>query len=265
MARTDEDTACHGTLSLHAACLAAADALFQNERHDSIKLGLYVRKRCGLHGNTRPLGNTARLLTALLRRHFPGDAFLTVALLRDPRFDLHRDVQNEWLPNLVVELRQSDGGGTWVESETGHSALECGTTGTSNAFRWGVLLTGVYKFSARALLHCSMPGASPRIVLIAWTPAGWNSAPVAVMRELRQLGFVVPTVDQCARARLSTWSQHALVQSALTLSAFANQKCHYPRDAPWPAGVLRHQDAGGHPHGTAFVELEDDEADHTSQ
>ncbi|OLP85734.1 hypothetical protein AK812_SmicGene33237 [Symbiodinium microadriaticum] len=42
----------------------------------------------------------------------------------EPSFQLHKDVQNTWLPNLVVELRPSEGGGTWVEDSQGDFAVE---------------------------------------------------------------------------------------------------------------------------------------------
>ena len=100
-----ENFPCHGPADLHAACLAAADQLHQCPDSCSLKLGLYVRAGCGLHECTRKLAMTTMLCTALLRQHFPENAFLTLALLRDPRFLPHRDLQNEWLPNLVIELR----------------------------------------------------------------------------------------------------------------------------------------------------------------
>ena len=162
---------CHGPEGLRAACADAADALLQDR--ESIQLGLFVRVKCGLHARTRTLASTTTMCASLLRQLFPGEAFLTIALLHDPHFDPHKDLQNEWLPNLVVELRQSHGGGTWVECDSGNLAIEL----ANGEFRWGVVMTGIYKFSARCLLHCSMPGATPRVALVAWTPAGWKSAP----------------------------------------------------------------------------------------
>ena len=243
---------CHGPENLKASCIGVADALLQDR--DCIQLGMFVRVKSGLHARTRSLMSATAMFTSLLRQRFPGEAFLTMALLRDPHFAPHKDLQNEWLPNLVVELRQSNGGGTWVECESGNLAVEL----ANGEFRWGVVMTGAYKFSARGLLHCSMPGATPRVALVAWTPAGWQSASRHLLQELGDLGFVIPTLNQCARARLSIWSEKAMVQSTLAFHA----PPHVPNNhrGMWPEGTLC-QDRKGYntsltPH-TSCLESED--------
>ena len=85
---------------------AATETLNRRFSLDELRLGLFVRVGCGLHERTRQLPTATMLFTVLVRQHFPGSPFLTLALLRDPCFGLHRDAQNDWLPNLVVELRQ---------------------------------------------------------------------------------------------------------------------------------------------------------------
>ena len=57
--------------------------------------------------------------------------------------------------------------------------------------------------------------------------------------ELRDLGFVVPSENQCARAKLSIWSERTVVQSALAFRLPSSFKPRTPHGL-WPAGTLRH-------------------------
>ena len=230
MARREED--------LHETCVEAADSLCLQYGAE-LRLGLYVRVGCGLHEFTRQLRNHTELFTALLRERFPQSPFLTIALLHDPNFGIHQDIQNAWLPNLVVELRASHGGGTWVENEEGTVALE----DSNGSLRWGSILTGAYKLSARALPHCSIRGTSPRTVLVGWTSAGWKAASPQLLRELQEMGFVPPTQAQCDRARLSRWSGKRTVQKTLNFAKVTADKNLRSAPAPtrpllWPKGTL---------------------------
>ena len=71
--------------------------------------------------------------------------------------------------------------------------------------RWGSVLTGSYRFSARRLLHSSYPGCGTRVLLVAWVPSSWERCPVPLMRAILNLGFVAPTHSQAQRAKESIW------------------------------------------------------------
>ena len=225
----------YGSSCLWSSCQELGDALARRFHGKPLNLGLYVRVKCGLHEHTRQLAAVAELFAALIRQEFPGSPFLTMALIHDPHFDLHRDHKNDWLPNLILELKPSQGGGTWIEEPEGRTAIET----RDGAILWGTVLSGAYKLSARAI-RCS-----PRLILVAWTPAAWKTVSLDIMSYLETLGFVKPTTQQSERAKLSAWRGASIVQSTL----------HFRRISPpqtWPLGLLA---------GTSGVTLEcaDDE------
>ena len=211
MASSSATSPSHDPVDLHRACVATAEKLRSSCGSKGLRLGLFVRVGSGLHDGTRAMTDETKQFAALIRQHFPGSPFLTMALLDDPDLGLHKDLQNSWLPNLIVELRPSPGGGTWVECEQGKFALE----DSEGTLRWGTLLSGAYQLSARASLHCSMRGVSPRLILVGWTSAAWICVPQTLRSELETLGFVWPTKDQCERAKHSLWSGSRLIQTAL--------------------------------------------------
>ena len=217
----------HGPEDLQTSCMQMADALAPRFRHEPLCLGLYVRVKCGLHEHTRQLSAATKLFTALMRQELPGSPFLTIALIHDPD-DLHRDRQNDWLPNLVLELQSSHGGGTWVEESGGKTALET----HDGDILWGTVLKGTYKLSARVIRHCSIRGATPRVILVAWTPAAWKAVPPSIASSLEELGFVMPSICQSNRARHSIWRGTSLVQRTL---CFAKKPS---LERSWPLGSL---------------------------
>ena len=220
--------------------LEKAEAMHAALGKDKITFGLYVRVGCGLHAGTDRYVEEVQLMTKLLRRCFPGSPFLSLSLLKDPKFDLHRDLQNDWLPNLVIELKSSPQGGAWVENPRGDCAYES----DDGSIIWGTVLRGSFKLSARSQRHKSHGGSSPRHVLVAWTPAAWRTIPQELVDSLLQLGFVMPTEDQSLRARESTWGGNTSVQVPLSLP-----HARVPPDGPkrlstiWPSTALK--DASG--------------------
>ena len=218
----------HGSEDLQDLCIQMANALAPRFRKEPLRLGLYVRVKCGLHEHTRQLSAATKLFTAFMRQEFPGSPFLTIALIHDPHYDLHRDRQNDWLPNLVLELQSSHGGGTWVEESSGKVALET----HDGDFLWGTVLKGAFKLSARAVRHCSVRGASPRTILVAWTPAAWRTVPPDLISSLEELGFMMPSVCQSNRARHSIWRGTSLVQRTLCFPKVPSPKQN------WPLGSL---------------------------
>ena len=230
------DILCHGPSNTLAACQLLAQTLAERLGKRSLKLGLFVRVSCGLHEHTRLYADTTKLLASLLREQFPGSPFLAMATLWDPDFSLHRDQQNDRLPNLVIELQSSPPGGTWIENPEGNAALEVPT----GDLVWGTILRGASKISARAVRHGSVRGRTPRHVLVAWTPSGWRNTPSATMEVLRALGFVLPTVEDSRRAQLSTWRGSALIQRPIRFSSAARRgTSSTPGSDVWPKGVLQ--------------------------
>ena len=217
---------CHGSLSLRQLCTYVAASVLALPPQ-GMNLGLCYRVRCALHSATHSVPSVVRLFTAMIRQAFPEDPFLAIKVVRNPQFEPHRDQQNSHLPNLIVELQSSEHGGTWVETRHGEGdvALEC----PDDAVRWGHVLSGSYRLSARTQLHASYPGKGDRLLLIAWTPAAWQVCPKDLLSELRELGFVVPTSAQLQRAQVSLWGPQTSWQPPLT----------FQTSQVWPVGSLQ--------------------------
>ena len=207
----DRRTIRHGLPSLHQDCADMARALHSRLGLSALRLGLYVRIKSGLYTDTRNLARETRMFAALLRGVFPHSPFLAMSLLYEPDLGLHKDAQNDWLPSLIIELQSGVSGGTWIQDDEGQTAVES----DRGSFLWGTIMTGCYKLSSRSTLHCSVPGESPRLVLVAWTPAGWDTIQAPLKAELCQLGFVWPTAAESRRAMMSRWSSKMLVQQSL--------------------------------------------------
>ena len=221
-----ETLMCHGSLSLRQLCTHAASSVLTLPQQ-GMNLGLCCRVRCALHSSTHTVPSLVRLFTAMIRQAFPEDPFLAIKVVRNPQFGPHRDQQNSYLPNLIVELQSSEHGGTWVETHRGEGdvALEC----PDQTMRWGHVLSGVYRLSARTQLHASYPGKGDRLLLIAWTPAAWRMCPRDLLSDLQDLGFVVPSIAQLQRAQVSLWGPQTSWQPPLT----------FPVPRVWPAGSLQ--------------------------
>ena len=221
-----ETLMCHGPLSLRQLCTHVAESVLALPSQ-GMNLGLCCRVRCALHSATHSIPSVVRLFTAMIKQVFPEDPFLAIKVVRNPQFEPHRDQQNSYLPNLIVELQSSEHGGTWVETSRGEGdvALEC----PDDTLRWGQVLSGDYRLSARTRLHASYPGKGDRLLLVAWTPAAWQVCTRALFSELQDLGFVVPTPAQLQRAQVSSWGPQMSWQPPLIF-----------RSCPvWPVGSLQ--------------------------
>ena len=232
----------HGLLSLHQDCTQMAQILHRRFGTTELRLGLYVRVKSGLYSHTRNLAPETRMFAALLRGVFPESPFLAMALLYDPNMGLHKDAQNDWVPSLIIELQSSDSGGTWIQDDQGQAAVES----DKGSFLWGTVMTGCYKISSRTTLHCSVPGDSPRLVLVAWTPAGWETIRVPLQDELRQLGF---RVSYCRRESAS--DAQPLVQQSLSsaVSAAHRDQAHTRRHTSSWSSISPRRVATGDPTG----------------
>ncbi|CAE7254989.1 unnamed protein product, partial [Symbiodinium microadriaticum] len=188
---------CHGKEDVVQLCLDVVLPLLPQIPGGVLTFGLCSRVRFGLHLSTRRFSRLVDLCTLALRQHFPGEPFLACKIQYNPHLPPHRDCQNSHLPNLAIELLPAADGGTWIENPDGSVAMEC----PDGCVRWGSVLTGSYRFSARRLLHSSYPGCGTRVLLVAWVPSSWDRCPVPLMQEVLDLGFVAPTHSQAQRAK----------------------------------------------------------------
>ena len=230
---------CHGTEDVIRLCLDAVAPLLPQIPADGLIFGLCSRVKFSLHMPTRRFPMLVDLCTLALRQRFPGEPFLACKIQQNPRLPPHRDCQNAHLPNLAIELLPTADGGTWIENPEGSIALEC----PDGSVRWGSVLTGSYRFSARLLLHASYPGCSTRLLLVAWVPAAWDRCPASLMQDVLDLGFVAPTRSQAQRAKESIWGPRTCWQPPI-----------FSAVTPWGRGQLK-------PAPLAAIDLEDSEDD----
>ena len=230
---------CHGKEDVVQLCLDAVLPLLSQIPEGVLTFGLCSRVRFGLHLPTRQHSRLVDLCTLALRQHFPGEPFLAFKIQYNPQLPPHRDYQNAHLPNLAIELLPAAEGGTWVESSHGSVAVEC----QDGRVRWGTVMTGSYRFSARRLLHSSYPGHGIRVLLVAWVPSSWQRCPTLLMQEVLDLGFVAPTPSQAQRAKESIWGPHTCWQPPISAAT-----------VQWGRGQLK-------PAPPEAIELEDSEDD----
>ena len=203
------------------------DAPVRGEQGGSLSFGAYVHVRAGVRALSRVYPTLTRLLTRVLRHHFPGDTFTTLVVNFDVCAAPHRDQQNSWLPSLLLPLTQFVGGGIWVESPTG---LETRIFRGRRVLGAVAPLRGPTRLSARSLLHATEPWQGSRVLLVGFHLAGFRTLQLQDRAYLQQLGFLFPDEEQERRAMLSRWTPHGTqVQQALPCSA--------PK---WPVGKLRH-------------------------
>ena len=144
----------------------------------------------GIRNNTRLFPEVAKVLTRFVRQQRRNHTFTAVALFRGQKTELHSDQWNE--PdsyNLVLPITQVIGGGVWVQDSDGEDQcpqFDCNLPGRI------LHLPASFKPSRK---HCTVPWqglSAHRVVLVAYTPRGWNSLQWHDQQLLRDAGFHTP-------------------------------------------------------------------------
>ena len=222
----------HGEATYEDACGIAQQLLSLYK--GPVALGAYVRVKTGIRQHTHSLPETTRFFARFLADEFPGDCFLTLQVQINRNREPHKDVQNTRLPSLICNLSPSTPGGTWVEDSSGTVVLPC----SDGRVRAGKILTGKrYRLSARDLWHATFSTYEDRVLLLGFTPAGWQHISSQDMSGLLSLGFVAPHPEAEKQGQLSRWGHEACVQQGLEAFGFrtANKA---PRT--WDRGCLKY-------------------------
>ena len=145
----------------------------------------------GIRSNTRLFPEVTRVLTRFVRQQRRNHTFTAVALFRGQQTELHSDKWNE--PdsyNLVLPITQViSGGGIWIEDPDGEAQCpqyNCNLPGRI------LHLPALFKPSRK---HCTVPwqgSLAQRVVLVAYTPRGWNNLPFPDQQLLKDVGFHMP-------------------------------------------------------------------------
>ena len=222
----------HGEASYDDACGIAQQLLSLHQ--GPVALGAYVRVKAGIRQYTHSFPETTRFLARFLTDEFPKDCFLTLQVQINRNREPHKDMQNTSLPSLICNLSPSTPGGTWVEDSSGSVVLPC----SDGKVRAGKILTGRrYRLSARDLWHATFPTHEDRVLLLGWTPAGWQHISPQDMSGLLSLGFVAPHQEMERQGQLSRWVHESCVQQGLEAFGFrtANKKPNF-----WNRGRLKY-------------------------
>ena len=222
----------HGEASYEDACGIARQLLSLHQ--GPVALGAYVRVKAGIRQHTHSFPETTRFLARFLTDEFPGDSFLTLQVQMNRNREPHKDLQNTSMPSLICNLSPSTPGGTWVEDSSGSVVLPC----SDGRVRTGKILTGRrYRLSARDLWHATFPAREDRVLLLGFTPAGWQHIPSQDMSGLLSLGFVAPHPEEERQGQLSRWGHEACVQQGLEAFGFRTASRN---TQPWSRGRLKY-------------------------
>ena len=136
---------------------------------------------------TRQFPLAVQKICQFIRAADSGHPFASFVILRNVHSALHQDHNNSAAPNLLLPITAFEGGGVWIQDETGQD------------FRWhqGTLVAGhPHSFTdgpiylpARDRLHETLPWSGDRAIVAAYTPAGLDALSAADVQFLESLGF----------------------------------------------------------------------------
>ena len=142
----------------------------------------------GLRKSCLAFPRVVRVLTSLLRQAVPHLPFTSLAILDQVQSGPHRDLLNSFSPNVVIPLTSFEGGGIWIENQSG---------ATQRVVQGKPLSGNVCDFSlghvlvpARTCYHQTEPWSGRRVVLVGYCLD--NKFSVQDAEHLRALGFPLP-------------------------------------------------------------------------
>ena len=144
--------------------------------------------RCGF---TFP--RVVRVLTSLIRQAVPHLPFTSLAILDQVQSGPHRDLLNSSSPNVVIPLTSFEGGGIWIEDQSGATQrIVHGKPLSGNVCDFSL---GHVLVPARTCYHQTEPWSGRRVVLVGYCLDNKFSAQDA--EHLRSLVF--PCLRRLAR------------------------------------------------------------------
>ena len=161
----------------------------RGEGGTSFGSGAYVHGGVvGLRANTKDYPLSTMCLALWLRRVQPGLKFTSVMVLHQCQAELHRDLQNSHLVNIIVPLTAFSGGTLWVEGEGCEKRKFNASEIEGGPVPWR---DGAIVLHAAERAHCVLPWSGTRTVLVGFNVRFSEKLPAASRRLLVSLGFPI--------------------------------------------------------------------------
>ena len=142
----------------------------------------------GLRKSCLAFPRVVRVLTSLIRQAVPHLPFTSLAILDQVQSGPHRDLLNSSSPNVVIPLTSFEGGGIWIEDQSGATTrIVHGKPLSGNVCDFSL---GHVLVPARTCYHQTEPWSGRRVVLVGYCLDNKFSAQDA--EHLRSLGFPLP-------------------------------------------------------------------------
>ena len=157
-------------------------------------LGLFAHG--GISGISRASSNekACAAVNHFLRNRFPGKTWTSIAVLRNPKVGLHRDLLNlKGHPNHAITLGSFTGGRVWVEDENGDIPAEVQMKTKTRALigAWHDTHDKPITFDARRF-HQVEPHEGEMWAMAAYTPQAFKWLNDENATRLSSLGFPLP-------------------------------------------------------------------------
>ena len=158
-------------------------------------LGLYAHG--GISGITRASNDedACRAVNHFLKSRFPGKTWTSIAILRNPKMGLHRDLMNlKGHMNHALTLGSFSGGRVWVEDENGDAPekVEMKTKTRALLGTWHDIHDSPITFDARRF-HQVEPHEGHMWALAAYTPRAFLWMKDDDASRLASLSFPLPS------------------------------------------------------------------------
>ena len=133
----------------------------------SFHFGAFQRVTTGQRASSRRYPLTTRLCTKFVTQWMPDTKFTTITVHDNVATPPHMDARNSEVPGGLVALTNSFiGGELWLEHDRGTSAM---TIKGKMKLGMKVDLTNPFAFSAKTVLHATVPWVGDRWILAAYS------------------------------------------------------------------------------------------------
>ena len=189
----------------------------RGEGGTSFGSGAYVHGGVvGLRANTKDYPLSTMCLALWLRRVQPGLKFTSVMVLHQCQAELHRDLQNSHLVNIIVPLTAFSGGTLWVEGEGCEKRKFNASEIEGGPVPWR---DGAIVLHAAERAHCVLPWSGTRTVLVGFNVRFSEKLPAASRRLLVSLGFPI----DCTSLRNLVLPQSSAEDKTIAATTHASQ------------------------------------------
>ena len=191
----------------------------------SFHFGAFQRVTTGQRASSRRYPLTTRLCTRFVTQWMPDAKFTTITVHDNVATPPHTDARNSEVPGGLVALTNSfTGGELWLEHDRGTHTM---TIKGKAKLGIKVDLTSPFAFSAKTVLHATVPWMGDRWILTAYSISNVAAnLSLETTWGLISLGFRPPTPADEERFKYEQWG------------ATISRQLRFAPRAVWPRGVL---------------------------